>query len=282
MPTDTEITLTFNRVDANGSAQDSSEVERITGTIVGSNLTSYTRGTDGTTEQAHAAGTVIEYIWNSQDLNDIVDGILVSHSQDGGHKADAIDAITEIAAALKSGSDTTLVTGTAGTDTYVSKWNADGDLVDGYAFLDEDDMASDSATSIASQQSIKAYADGVAKNESAIEIVIDGGGSELSTGVALDVEIPYNCTINGVKALANESGSVVVDIWKDTYANFPPTDADSITASAPVTISTATKSEDTTLTGWTTSLSEGDILRFNVDSVTTITRVTVSLDVTKS
>ena len=83
-------------------------------------------------------------------------------------------------------------------------------------------------------------------------------------------------------ALADQTGSIVVDIWKDTYANFPPTDADSITASAPPTISTATKAQDATLTGWTTSIAAGDILRFNVDSVTSIQRVTLSLKVTKS
>jgi hypothetical protein len=44
---------------------------------------------------------------------------------------DAIDAITEIAAALKSGSDTTLITGTAGSSGNLAVWNADGDIVDG-------------------------------------------------------------------------------------------------------------------------------------------------------
>lgn len=43
--------------------------------------------------------------------------------------ADAVDAITEIAAALKSGADGTLVTGTAGSDTEFAIWNSDGDLV---------------------------------------------------------------------------------------------------------------------------------------------------------
>ncbi|GAI37997.1 unnamed protein product [marine sediment metagenome] len=81
---------------------------------------------------------------------------------------------------------------------------------------------------------------------------------------------------------ADQTGSIVVDIWKDTYANFPPTDADSITASAPPTISTAQKSQDSTLAGWTTSIAAGDILAFNVDSCTTITRVTISLKVAKS
>ena len=45
--------------------------------------------------------------------------------------ADSIDAITEIASSLKSGSDGTLITGTAGTSGDLSQWDANGDLVDG-------------------------------------------------------------------------------------------------------------------------------------------------------
>ena len=45
--------------------------------------------------------------------------------------ADSIDAITEIAAALKSGADATLITGTKGTSGHLAAWNADGDLVEG-------------------------------------------------------------------------------------------------------------------------------------------------------
>ena len=116
----------------------------------------------------------------------------------------------------------------------------------------------------------------------AIEFVIDGGGSALTTGVKGDIEVPWGCVVTAVRLFADQSGSVVVDIWKDTYANFPPTDADSITASAVPTISAATKAQDSTLTGWTTTLAAGDILRFNVDSAATITRVTVSLMVRRT
>jgi hypothetical protein len=42
------------------------------------------------------------------------------------------------------------------------------------------------------------------------------------------------------------------------------------------------KSQDTTLTGWTTAVAAGDILRFNVDSATTVTRVTLSLTATRA
>lgn len=117
---------------------------------------------------------------------------------------------------------------------------------------------------------------------STITFIIDGGGSTITTGVKGYLEIPFACTITRATALADQSGSIVVDIWKDTYANYPPVDADSITASAPVTISSATKSQDATLTGWTTSITAGDILGFNVDSITTCQRVTISLRVTKT
>jgi hypothetical protein len=111
--------------------------------------------------------------------------------------------------------------------------------------------------------------------------IMDGGGDVLTTGVKADLEIGFSCTIERVTLLADQSGDAVVDIWKDTYANFPPTDADSITAVAPPTISAGTKSQDSTLTGWTTTISDGDILRLNLDSVATITRLTVALKVIK-
>ena len=115
-----------------------------------------------------------------------------------------------------------------------------------------------------------------------VNFVIDGGGSAITTGVKGDLVIDYACTINSATLLADQSGSIVIDIWKDTYANFPPTVADTITASAKPTLSGAQKSQDTTLTGWTTSIAAGETLRFNVDSVATVQRVTLSLKVTRT
>lgn len=115
-----------------------------------------------------------------------------------------------------------------------------------------------------------------------VTFVIDGGGSAISTGVKGDLVVEFAGTITQVTMAADQSGSIVVDVWKDTYANYPPTVADSITASAKPTITTATKSQDSTLTGWTTSISAGDTLRFNVDSASTIQRVVISLKITKT
>ena len=115
-----------------------------------------------------------------------------------------------------------------------------------------------------------------------ITFIIDDGGSVIATGIKGDLEIPFGCTIQAVTLLADQTGSIVIDIWKDSYAAYPPTVADSITASAKPTLSSALKSQDTSLTGWTTSSSAGQILRFNVSSASAVTRVTLSLKVLKN
>lgn len=115
-----------------------------------------------------------------------------------------------------------------------------------------------------------------------LQVSITGNGV-ITPGVVpgADVEVPYNCQIVGVRLLSTISGSIVIDVWKDSYANFPPTIADKITASAPPTLSAAAKSQDLTLTGWSKNLAEGDILRFNVNSVSTVQAVTLVLDLVK-
>lgn len=68
-----------------------------------------------------------------------------------------IDAIED----AKTGADASFVSGTAGTAGNLAEWNADGDLVNGPDVLDEDDMSSDSASAVPTQQSVKAYVDAV-------------------------------------------------------------------------------------------------------------------------
>ena len=112
--------------------------------------------------------------------------------------------------------------------------------------------------------------------------VIDGGGGVISTGQKGHLDFSYNCALKRVRLEADQSGSMVIDIWKDTWANAPPTVADTICASAKPTLSAAQFYEDTTLTGWNRHIAKGDIVAFNVDSCSTITRVTVSLEVVRT
>lgn len=112
-------------------------------------------------------------------------------------------------------------------------------------------------------------------------VPIGNGVDVISTGVqATDVSLPIGGVITKwrlLKSLPSGNVSIVVDIWKDTYANWPPS-SDSICASDKPTLSTAEKNEGTSLTGWTTTITAGDTLRFNVDSVTSATRVWLCLE----
>ena len=119
-------------------------------------------------------------------------------------------------------------------------------------------------------------------NVVAIPFVIDGGGSAITTGQKGHLEIPFAMTISGWTLVADQSGSIVIDVWKDTYANFPPTVADTIAGSEKPTLSSVQKNQDLTLSTWTTAVAAGDILAFNVDSITTVQRVSLILRGTKT
>ncbi|MCH9010866.1 MAG: hypothetical protein IIC21_09595 [Chloroflexi bacterium] len=129
-------------------------------------------------------------------------------------------------------------------------------------------------------------ADELAVQDMASDAATDGQVAKADGAGAVtfedDVEMPFAGEITSARMFADQTGSIQVDVWKDTYANFPPTDADSITASAVPTISSGTKYEDTSLTGWTKTFAKGDVLRFNVDSASTVQRCTVSLSVKKT
>jgi hypothetical protein len=109
---------------------------------------------------------------------------------------------------------------------------------------------------------------------------LNGNGFAIVAGTKYPVvEVPWNCTIVGARILLDQSATMTVDIWKDTYANYPPTNAQSITAAAPIGSTAAVKGEDTTLTGWNTTLLEGDILLINVDANDNAQFATIVIDV---
>jgi len=114
-----------------------------------------------------------------------------------------------------------------------------------------------------------------------LQYVLDGGDQAITTGIKGQIEIPFDCTITGVTLVGDQSGSIVVDINKSTYAGFPTT-ASIVNAGAKPTLSSSQKYQDNTLTSWTVSLSAGDIIEYEVDSVSTVQRVLVSLMVERT
>jgi hypothetical protein len=108
-----------------------------------------------------------------------------------------------------------------------------------------------------------------------IEYIIDGGGSVITTGSKGYIEIPFACTLTSAIALANTSCSVSIDIKKCAYTSFPT--FASIVSSAPLAMATTQNTLDTTLTGWTTAITAGDLMEFLVSGCTGASRLTVSL-----
>jgi hypothetical protein len=111
-------------------------------------------------------------------------------------------------------------------------------------------------------------------------ITIDGGGSAITTGSKGFLTIPYNATVTGWTILADQSGSVVIDVKKSTYSGFPTTA--SIAGSEKPTLSSAQKNQDLALSTWTTTVTAGDVWEFIVDSASTVTRVYLSCTLVKT
>jgi len=115
-----------------------------------------------------------------------------------------------------------------------------------------------------------------------IEAIFNGFGSTLTTGIKGYIRAPFNGTITSYELVAKETGNLVIDIWKDTYDNFPPTVADTISNPNKPTLLAAQKNNDYVLSAWNRSISQGDWIAFNIDSVSSITLATLSLQINKS
>lgn len=109
-------------------------------------------------------------------------------------------------------------------------------------------------------------------------VSIDGGGAAITTGLKGHYRVPFDGTITGYSLQSDAVGSAVIDVWK--INNDLPVLADTITASTKPTLSSDNYVYSTTLTGWTTDVHAGDVIGYNVDSASTMTKLTFQLFVT--
>lgn len=102
-------------------------------------------------------------------------------------------------------------------------------------------------------------------------ITIDGGGSPPSTGSQGYITLPYAGTITDWYVAANTSGNCVIDLKRSGTSI--------IGGGNKPTLSSA-QTGNAAVSGWTsTSVSVGDIIEFNLDSISTITRVNLVIAV---
>ncbi|MDE3095607.1 MAG: hypothetical protein KGK07_06360 [Chloroflexota bacterium] len=112
-----------------------------------------------------------------------------------------------------------------------------------------------------------------------LEIVLDGGGQPIAAGIKCDVPIDFACAVTGWTLLGDQAGSIRIDLWKSTYAAFPPVVAGSMPgANANKPQATGALKAQGTVAGWTASaIAAGEIVRVNVDTIAAFTRVTLGL-----
>ena len=115
----------------------------------------------------------------------------------------------------------------------------------------------------------------VGSSVGAFEYIIDGGGSTPGTGVYGTFELPTNCTITGWSLIADAAGSAVIDVLKSTFSAFPTNS--SIAGSDKPTLASGQKQQNLTLTAWSTTLLQGDVVQFNLVSVTTCKRLCLTI-----
>ncbi len=105
--------------------------------------------------------------------------------------------------------------------------------------------------------------------------LIDGGGATITTGVKGDLVIPFDGTITAHTSLADQTGSINVGVWRSTYAAYPP-----VVGGLAFTVAIAGSIKNQA--GVSIAVAAGDILRFNVNSVTSIQRLTIALNITRT
>jgi hypothetical protein len=106
----------------------------------------------------------------------------------------------------------------------------------------------------------------------------------IQPGTRVDWRVPFNLRLLDWTILSTYTGSIQFDVRLDTYANFPPTGADSIIEADPPILSSGVKAEGTIPhgtdplfgeTGWAWDLDEDETVRFIAVSASGVKQVTL-------
>lgn len=121
---------------------------------------------------------------------------------------------------------------------------------------------------------------GVNNNVVDVEFVIDGGGSQISTGPKGSVRIPWAATISTWSIIADQSGSITIDILR--LNNGIPVSS-MVGAGTKPNLSSSQFVGPTAPSGWTsTTFAANDYITFSVTgTVTAVNRATIDLSLAK-
>ena len=120
------------------------------------------------------------------------------------------------------------------------------------------------------------------QNLRSVGIIFDGGGVALGAQTRCTI-VNIAGTIKGFTMISDVSGGATVDVQTVAYSSYTgPGAASSITDSHTPTMASAVKYQDTTLTGWTTSLSANTVVCFVLSSPSTVTWLNADLKIAAS
>ena len=108
-----------------------------------------------------------------------------------------------------------------------------------------------------------------------VNYVIDSGSLPMQIGDKGKLSLDVTGVIESITVLCDQTGDIVFDISKCTFADYPA--FNSITAANRVQLTNSNKYFDDVLNNWTTTIVAGEILNFSVISVTDIRRLLISL-----
>jgi len=195
--------LVIDRIDTNGALKLAADREYIGYTgVSGSTLTGLSRGLGGSTDQDHSVGAVIEFVPDAVVHQMIADGL----------------------ASLLDASDVSAVK----TGLVLPSPVLNGSIT-GTGVKDEDDMASNSATAVPTQQSVKAYVDKprTTTEASSATPTINTDNTDMHTITALAAAITSMTTnlsgtpVNGQKLIIRikDNGTARAITWGASFAS---------------------------------------------------------------
>lgn len=111
-------------------------------------------------------------------------------------------------------------------------------------------------------------------------MTFDGGGSAPTVGSVGYVVSQLSGSISRWDIVGDAVGSAVVDVWKAVGAI--PTNANTIAGSEKPTLTAQQLNNDSSLTTWTLPVAVGDVLGFELESVSTCTRITCEVQINES
>jgi hypothetical protein len=117
-------------------------------------------------------------------------------------------------------------------------------------------------------------------NIGAIAIPFGDGSTSISNNTYTLLPVDFSFIIKSVTIVADQTGSITIDILQQDYDDYLSTYTSICGGNKPA-ISSSTKFSDSLLSNWTTAINLGSVLKFNVDSNSSITNCTITLQVIK-